>query len=248
MKATDLIQLIGISADDEFPGGLYTQTRSRGNAGNLSIETRNLIVRDGAQVATATFGEGASGNLTVRATDSIQVIGEAADGTGSGLLGLIGSFSDGDAGNISIETGTLIVRDGAQVATANFGEGVGGNLTVKATDSIQVIGRSANGPFPSGLFTQTQGLGDAGDLSIETRTLIVRDGAQISSGTRDEGAGGSLTIKATESVQIIGRSADDRTPSALFSRTESLGDAGNLSIETGNLIVRNGAQVSSGNR
>ncbi|MGG6264531.1 filamentous hemagglutinin N-terminal domain-containing protein [Leptolyngbya sp. AN03gr2] len=250
VKATESVQVIGIlSSDDEFPGGLSTRTRSRGNAGNVSIETRNLIVRDGAVISSSTFGEGAGGNLTMKATESVQVIGESADGQiGSGFFALIRSFSDGDSGNISIETGTLIVRDGAQISTANFGEGAGGNLTVKATELIQLIGESPTGPFPSGLFTQTQDRGSAGNLIIETENFIVRDGAQVSSGTRGEGAGGNLTVKATESVQLIGGSPVDQAPSALFSRTESRGNAGNISIETGTLIVRDGAQASSGTR
>ena len=248
IKATDLIQLIGELADGQFRSGLFAQTESRGDAGNLSIETRNLVVRDRSQVSTSTFGEGAGGNLTVKAMDSIQLIGRLADSPSrSGLFAQ--TESRGDAGNLNIETGNLVVRDGAQVSTISFGEGAGGNLTVKAIDSIQLIGRSANNPFSSGLSTDTASRGDAGNLSIETRNLILRDGAQVGASTLGEGAGGNLTVKAIDSIQLIGTSATDTgIPSGLFADAQpgSRGDAGNLSIETRNLIAIDGGRVISG--
>jgi large exoprotein involved in heme utilization and adhesion len=49
--------------------------------------------------------------------------------------------STGDAGDLTIKTNTLLVRDGAQVLTATFGAGKGGNLSVDAQD-VQLIGTS----------------------------------------------------------------------------------------------------------
>jgi filamentous hemagglutinin family protein len=275
VNTTHLIQLVGaVVADPKFGSGLNAQTGSRGDAGNVSIETRNLIVRDGAQIGSSTQGEGAGGNLTVKARDSIQLIERSADNqTSSGLFAQAGSRSAGKAGNVIIETGNLIVRDGAIVSSSALGQGAGGNLTIKATDSVQVIGRSAGGRS-GGLFAQTQGRGAAGNVSIDTedlivgdgarvslstegqgaggnlsmntRNLIIRDGAQIGSGAFGEGGGGSLTVKATDSIQLIGTSANNRFSSGLFAQTEGRGNAGNVSIETGTLIARNGAVVSAG--
>jgi large exoprotein involved in heme utilization and adhesion len=56
-------------------------------------------------------------------------------------------------------------------------------LSVTASDTVEVIGTSADGQFPSGLFTQALGEGDAGNLTIATGRLLVRDGAQVSAGT-----------------------------------------------------------------
>ena len=244
VNATDSIQLIGRSADIRFGSGLFAQTQGRGNAGNLSIETRNLVVRDGAQVSSGTLGEGAGGNLTIKATNSIQLIGRSADiRFGSGLF--TQALSRGNAGNLSIETGNLIVRDGAQVSSGTFGEGVGGSLTVKATDSIQLIGTRADTRFGSGLFAQTQGRGNAGNLSIETGNLIVRNGARVSSGTNGSGAGGSLTINAADSVQVIGTSGDGQFGSRLTARTTASGNAGDITLKTRQLMIEDGGEVSS---
>jgi large exoprotein involved in heme utilization and adhesion len=303
VNATDSVQLIGKSADSRFPTGLFTETESRGDAGNLSIDTRNLIVRngavvrsgtlgegaggslsiktgnliirDGAQVSSGTVGEGAGGNLIVNATGSVRVIGRSADSwVSSGLFSQTNNSGDagnlsidtrnlivsdgarissgtrgsGAGGNLSIKTGNLIVSDEGQVSSGTVGEGAGGNLTVDAADSVRVIGRSADGRFASGLSTDTTNLGKAGHLTIKTGNLIVSDGGQVSSGTFGEGAGGNLTVDAADSVQVIGTLADSRFASGLFTDTANLGDAGNLSIDTGNLLVSDGAVVSSATR
>lgn len=51
-----------------------------GNGGNLTIETRRLLLTDGAGIEASTFGAGNTGNILVRATDSIDLRGESADG------------------------------------------------------------------------------------------------------------------------------------------------------------------------
>ena len=63
-----------------------------------------------------------------------------------------------------IDTGRLLVRDGAQVSVGTRGEGKGGSLQITASESVEVIGTSADGQLPTGLYAQSQGNGDAGKL------------------------------------------------------------------------------------
>jgi filamentous hemagglutinin family protein len=250
VNATELVELIGVSVDDGTAGGLFTQTQGAGDAGDLTLETKQLIVRDGARISSATLlGEGDGGALTIKATESVAASGTSADGrVFSGLT--TQTEGAGDAGDLTLETKQLIVQDGAQISASTFDEGDGGALTVKATESVQVIGESADGQFGSSLVAGTRGAGDAGDLTLETKQLIVRDGAQISANTFDEGDGGALTVKATESVQVIGRSQNERFPSALLSSVESgaTGDANNLNISTKHLLVSDGAVLAADSR
>ncbi|NEO81033.1 filamentous hemagglutinin N-terminal domain-containing protein [Moorena sp. SIO4G3] len=249
VDASESVQVIGTSADDRFGSGLFTQANpdSKGNAGELSITTGQLIVSDGAQVAAGTFGEGDGGNLTVDASESVQLIGTSADGRiRSGLFNR--TEGTGNAGELlNITTGKLIVSDGALVSASTFSEGDGGNLTVDASESVQLIGTSASGESASGLFAQANrgSKGNAGELSITTGQLIVADGAQVSAGTFGEGHGGILTVNASSSVQLIGRPGDGQFPSGLFAQTGETGNAGDLKITTGQLIISDGAQVSA---
>ncbi len=249
ISASESVELIGELASGLFANGLFTVSSGSRNAGDLTIDTRHLLVRDGAQVSAGTFGEGKGGSLQITASDSVEVIGTTADRENSSIL-FAASSGSGDAGDLRIHTRRLLVRDGAQVTAGTFGEGKGGSLQITASELVDVIGISANGEFASGLFTQSEGSGNAGDLTIDTRRLLVRAGGAVSASTRGEGKGGSLQITASESVELIGKSADSRYRSGLFAastRTMS-GDAGDLRIDTGRLLVRDGAVITSASR
>ena len=246
VDASSTVQVIGTSADGTSLSRLSTQTQERGKAGNLNITTGELIVSDGAFVSASTVGEGDSGNLTVDASSTVQVIGTSADGElPSGLFAR--TFGKGTARDITITTGELIVSDGALISASTSGEGNGGNLTIDADSTVQLIGTSANDRFSSRLLTQAnrEATGNAGELKITTGELIVSDGAQVSAGTVGQGNGGNLTVDADSTVQVIGTSPDGRFPSGLFTQTEGKGNARDLKINTGELIVSDGAQVSA---
>jgi len=251
VKARDAIELIGTSADGKYLSGLYAQAESdsTGNGGDLTIETGRLTVRDGAQVSASTFGSGKGGTLTVKARDAIELIGTSADGNSvSGLYAQANQKSTGDGGDLTIETGRLTVRDGAEVSASTFGSGKGGTLTVKARDAIELIGTSADGSSVSGFYARAEldSTGNGGDLRIETGRLTVRDGALVSASTFGSGKGGTLTVKARDAIELIGTSADGKYLSGLYAQAnqKSTGDGGDLTIETGRLTVRDGARVS----
>jgi filamentous hemagglutinin family protein len=243
----DSVQLIGTSADGLYPSGLFASTYGTGADGNLTINTRDLLIQDGAQIDAGTFGGGEGGDLTVTA-DSVQLIGTSTDGLyPSALFTSSDNGTTGDAGNLTIDTRDLLIRDGAQVSAGTSGEGKGGNLSVTA-ESLQLIGTSVDGRASSGLLTISDRAttGDAGDLTINTRDLLIRDGAQASASTFGRGKGGNLTVTA-DSVQLIGTSTNGRVSSGLFASSVrgATGDAGNLTINTRNLLVRDGAQASA---
>ncbi|MEO0932827.1 MAG: filamentous hemagglutinin N-terminal domain-containing protein, partial [Cyanobacteria bacterium J06641_2] len=136
VKAQD-VQLIGTSKDGLFASGLYSQARygSKGDAGDLSIETNKLLVQDGAQIGAGTSGEGKGANLAVDAQE-VQLIGKSKDGQfASGLYAGAESNSSGDAGNLSIETSKLLVQDGAQVGFDTFGARKGRSLIEITADN-----------------------------------------------------------------------------------------------------------------
>ncbi|MBD2534970.1 filamentous hemagglutinin N-terminal domain-containing protein, partial [Nostoc flagelliforme FACHB-838] len=240
------VQIIGASADGQAPSALFASVHSTGDTGDLTIKTHTLLIKDGAQVSASTFGEGKGGNLSVDAQD-VQIIGTSANGKSiSGLFADTHPNSTGDAGDLTIKTNTLLVQDGAYVATGTFGVGKGGNLNVDAQD-VQILGRSANGRAGSGLYASAEAnsTGDAGDLTIKTHTLLLKDGARVSASTQGGGNGGNLSVDAQD-VQILGRSADSEYASGLYTAAlpDSTGDAGDLAIKTNTLLVQDGAAIT----
>lgn len=278
VRTQESVELSGNSVEPQSASSLSAQVYpgATGAGGNLILETKRLILQDGARIDTSTFGQGAAGTLSVTAEESIEAIGIGdividGDPIRSGIFNSVQPDATGAGGNLTIKTGRLIVRGGAQVQAVAFGDGTGGNLTVTATESVEVSDQIPSGGF-SGIFTQTQaaatagnltittpqltvkngavvsassfgGTGAAGNLTINTARLIVRGGGQVTAGTQPGGRGGSLTVNASEFVEVSGTGFGGS--SLLSTSTFGTADAGDLSIETGRLIVRDGALVQA---
>ncbi|QSJ21032.1 filamentous hemagglutinin N-terminal domain-containing protein [Nostoc sp. UHCC 0702] len=216
------------------------------NGRGISIQTEQLTIEDGSQVRASTRqgATGSGGDLVVKATGSVRVSGTDEDDNPSALF--TETYGQGAAGNLSIETKQLIVENGGNIAASarENSQGFGGNLEVTA-DVIRLTGSGVAG-FPSGLFAQTYGSNDAGSLTINTRQLIIQDGAQIVAGTQpsSQGNGGKLTVNASEFVELSGIAPNGQDSSGLFARSQGSGDAGSVYINTGKLIVRDQAQVT----
>ncbi|ARV58808.1 hypothetical protein BZZ01_09295 [Nostocales cyanobacterium HT-58-2] len=232
----DTVELIG--NNNPFPTGLGIQVRGSTNATTeLKINTRVLSLSDGALVSTDTFGSGNGANLTVNATDSVQIK------TSSALNSQAAQDATGIAGNLTINTPLLRLESGAYISAGTRGNGRGGNLTVNTNGgAVELTGLlTPDGELPSGLYTQqdTSGAkGAAGDLTINTRTLRLDQGAEISASTFGEGSGGNVLVNATESVQLLFSSA----VGALAGK-DSTGRAGDVTINTELLTIKDGAEV-----
>ncbi|BAZ25721.1 filamentous hemagglutinin outer membrane protein [Kalymmatonema gypsitolerans NIES-4073] len=223
------------------------RTFGAGNGGDLTIKTGTLQVKDGARVSADTFGAGKAGNLTVNASEKVEVIGSSANGRRASLSSDTASKSkEATAGNLTINTAVLQVRDGAIVSASTFGAGNAGNLTVNATEKVEVTGTIPNGESGSRLAANTSGTGNAGNLTINTRRLVVKD-SQVGTTTFGQGNGGILTVNASESIELSGYLFDevDEYPAGLFAQVNSqgTGSGGKLNIETGRLSISNGAKV-----
>ncbi|NET38372.1 MAG: S-layer family protein [Cyanothece sp. SIO1E1] len=227
---------------------MTTTTVSSGAAGDIIISTGQLIVSAGSGISALTEGSGQGGQITIDAFELVQ-IGDTGQGTQIATQSAPGAI--GNAGDVIVTTGRLILQSGGQISSSTSGTGNGGTVVINASESVQVLGqgKSLNGDsVASGLFAQTLVLipnipvtGNSGDLIINTGDLIVQDGGQISAAAIDGSLGqaGTLEINASESVTITG------PDSTLLTASESLQPAGDLTINTGNLLVQNGASIAA---
>jgi len=241
--------------------GLLTTTFNSGNAGSITIETGQLIVTDGAAVSPSTFGAGNSGNLIVRASESVIVARSRSDSPLNTGLATNSIGGTGRGGNIEINTGSLRVEAGASISSSSglitkerlIAGGPGGNITVNAKDSVEVLGTSAAEiPAPSAIGSGTLGSGKGGDMMLNARRLILRDGGSVIASTLGAGQAGNVTVTASESVEIVGTTrqgisstlstaSGDFLLQTLLGLQAPSGAAGSLSIATDRLSVRDGA-------
>jgi large exoprotein involved in heme utilization and adhesion len=159
--------------------------------------------------------------------------------------------SQGNSGDITINSGRLTVTDGAQISTKIDSVGNAGDIKIRATDAIELRGEQLfllGGTVSSRITTETNldSSGQDGNLSIETQRLNVLNGAAISTSTASTGNAGNLTIKATN-VNVSGKGF---SPSSMSSGVGlvATGAGGALFIDTQRLNVDNGAEVSTVSR
>ena len=214
IKATELVEVIGHRNSPNTQIVTEVRNRASGKGGNLLIETKNLVVANGATINVGTSGSGDSGNLHLKATESIILQG-TSDNSPSNIIAQVGQDSNANGGNITIETKNLNIQDGNQISASNLGRGNSGNISIKATEALNINGNFSttessdrlvaesfqddnNFLFPSGIFSSSPGIGNAGDLNIETDKLNLENKAQISVSSQQQGAAGNLTIQGNQ--------------------------------------------------
>ncbi|HCF30662.1 MAG TPA: filamentous hemagglutinin [Cyanobacteria bacterium UBA11049] len=192
-------------------------------AGDLEINTRNLIVQDGAFISTSTSGLGKGGEMRVNASDSVTLSGVNRLGLSSGLFA--STRGDGQGGNITVNTSAFRVADGAVVGARTRFTGNAGNITVNANTLETVRGGQ--------ILTATLGNGRAGNINLNVSNTISLSGSDPTYPDR---------------LARLGRNNinNEGAASGLFANTteRSTGNGGDVTLKTGQLNVSDRAEVA----
>ena len=215
--------------------------------GDIVINTRNLDILQGSKLSGG-IGQGlgtadtVAGDITLNATGEIKVLD-----AGSNIRNLVGLGSQGNGGNITIDSGSFLLGEGGVLGASSFGKGNAGNVTVSAKDAISLIDGYILSTVEAG------GVGDGGNIDINTATLTLRDGAQLVTITRGasdtqppgKGDGGNINVKVSGVVDIAGKKGT--LPSGLRSNvgTGAEGNGGNITVDAGSFNLGEGAQLSA---
>jgi filamentous hemagglutinin family protein len=223
----------------------FVQNEAIGDGGNININTGSLLAKSGAALTTSTRGQGNAGSISIKARDTVSLDGVGRNGFSSGVSSSVGGQGIGNGGSINIETGTLFVTNGAILFVSIEGKGNAGSININARDNISFDGVGRNkSPSAVSIAVRPKGIGNSGNIDIETGTLFVTNGAQLLATTQGKGNAGSINIKARDTVSFDGVGNGGFPSSARASvRSQALGNGGSIDIETGTLFVKNGADL-----
>ncbi len=211
-------------------GSIGTATLGQGNAGNLTLNATDLVNINGSLVAVFTGGAGNAGNLTVRAGNAVNV-------TDKGILSLL-SVGSASTGNLRIETGTLRVQRSGEVTAFATGSGSVGSISIQARDVVEVSNSLIN--------AQTLFGSRAGDITIDTQRVNFKDGGHVRTDTFSGANSGNIIIRGSEFVDIGGVSpSNDKSEVSSSTSTGATGNGGNVTIETPRLTLNQGGSVST---
>ncbi|NEO89312.1 MAG: filamentous hemagglutinin N-terminal domain-containing protein [Moorea sp. SIO3G5] len=252
MVRANEVSAIGTSSDGLFPSALVTATLGSGSGGNLTIETEGLLLSDGAAFSSSTTRSGDAGNITVYASESIDVIGTDASGTSSsGLftsaLNVTSTREEtaGNGGNLVIETGRLRVAEGGRLQASAVGSGDAGSITIRAR-SVEVSDAfvDSNGLVSGVLVSVDRGAtGNGGQLSIDAERLHIFDGGQVIASSSGDGQAGDIMLNVND-IEVTGISEDGQFPSRIAAFSVENSPAGSVTITSNNLTVRDRAEIS----
>lgn len=186
-----------------FPQGIDTPASPEqitGRGGNLTVEARELSIRDGGRVSVSTFAAGDAGNIFVH-TDALDVFGESARGTPSVLSANVGKSATGRGGNLDIETAQFSVREGGQVSAFTAGTGSAGSIQVRRADSITLDQGSISTAINRGAVAE-----QPSNITLQTRSLSLSNGSEITASTSGQGDAGDITVRGADRVTVSNHS------------------------------------------
>ncbi len=215
--------------------------------GNIAVNAKNLEIL-GESVLSADIGEGlgtpetVAGNITLNASGEIKLAG------GSIVRNLVRLGAKGNGGNITIDSGSFSLRDGAQIAASTYGQGNAGNVTVRTVDAVFLADNA------SILSTVgAGGVGKGGNIDINAATLSLIDGAQLQTATREasntqpagQGNAGNVNVKVTGAVSLAGVKNGFFSAIRSLAETGTEGNGGNITIDSSSFSLRDGAQLTA---
>jgi filamentous hemagglutinin family protein len=214
---------------------------SGAGGGSIQVQARRLRLNQGAQLRANTLGTENGADVTIRASERINIVGaedlspyrvyigveDFAESGLSGIYATVAETATGDGGNIQIASPVLrVTRSGAIVSETN-GTGNAGNLTIQS-QRVEVVGNSDGNGFPSTLDASTLGSGRGGNVTINADRFIAREFSAIISDAGTFG-GNSKTGNAgdvTFNVRQLQASGGTQISSSSFSS----GNAGRMTV------------------
>ncbi|MGK7893079.1 MAG: CHAT domain-containing protein [Xenococcus sp. (in: cyanobacteria)] len=179
-------------------------------------------------------------NITL--SDESKLLAGIADSVGS---------PNAQAGGITINTDNLNLTNGALVEVNTSGQRNASSVNITASDTITIEGQKTidGQDILTKIVSQVreESVGDAGRVTITTSNLNLSNGGEVNTNLSGQGNVGSITITASDTINIDGSNIDG---SNLFAGVvsqvfeEGEGNAGDVVITTGNLNIKNGGQVA----
>lgn len=234
--------------DIQLSQGAIVNTSGDGG-GRIQVQGRQVLLQEGAQIRANNTGVQPGGNLSVIASELVEIRGRSADitQTPSSLQTKLDTNATGTGGQLTVITPQLRILEGGRVTTTTEGQlstQTGGSLTVIAPNSVEIMGfglnqggEIASSALTSETFSQSQG----GRIEVTTNRLILANGGQINASTAGLGSGGEITVNANQ-IWVGGRAGPGH-PAGILARAADAGAGGNITLNTNSIQLESGSRI-----
>ncbi|MGQ0557086.1 MAG: two-partner secretion domain-containing protein [Nitrospiraceae bacterium] len=233
--------------------GIVSDAQGAGtiSAGDVTVHAKTIRLADGAVIQAGTLDTtGAGGNVTIVA-DSVDISGRSsissqARGADAGRTHITANrlllnnasiasntTSSGRGGDVVLNVGTMSLSNGATINSSTSEAGRAGDITMNV-GSLTLANHSEITSSSTGGIEIEAGAGDAGNITVQSRSTVVLDNSSITT-EAIEASGGQITINAPHMVQLV----DSRVSTSVKDGT---GGGGNISIDP-DFVILNGSQI-----
>ncbi|ALF53862.1 filamentous hemagglutinin [Nostoc piscinale CENA21] len=213
--------------------------------GNINLNGATLITETG-QIALGSLG-GAGLVSLVPTTQGYKLEYEQGQSfadiqlTQKSLLDVSGFNS----GAVQLQGRNINFTDGSLIFSKNYGNLPSGDIHLQASEAIAIIGTTPDAKIRSWIRSEALGTGTSANISIITPFLTLQEGSAINTVTFGSANSGNIQIKAAD-IEVSGFSPLNPTGvTSIATSTYGKGTAGNLLIDGNNLLVSEGASLSS---
>ena len=230
---------ISLFADNDatFIKSMVLSDTDSGDGSTILIDADNISFIDGAGLGSHTVGYGKDGgDIILNARKSVSLLG--TDGTKEHYSSSITSYTKspvGKAGDITINSNSLLLRDGGKIIASTSNAASGGTIHIINNHDITITGVNPYGPtiigYKSGIFSSSDSTGNAGSIIIETKDLTIDKQATISSSSNGSGNAGSIKIDTRRQLFMV-----DSTISSESKAENNGGAAGTINVSSDNSI------------
>jgi filamentous hemagglutinin family protein len=229
-------------------------------AGNVTFEgSKSILITGESFVGSSTSRAALPGRFAISAP--ILILRDEGF-----LGSLLQPGTTARSGDVVVDVDRLVIRGGSLVTSSTFGPGAGGTIKITARDSVAIsdtfsgggISTLTAGPGDAGrimlkarvltmdggfITAGTAGDGRGGDVLLKVGRLLMSSQAAIDSSAANRaggplvtGASGTVSVKASELINLTGRSF-------ISTVTTNDANAGTIVVSAPSLTVRNGAMI-----
>ncbi|MDM8522047.1 CHAT domain-containing protein [Desulfococcaceae bacterium HSG8] len=227
---------------------IYVETYEDGNSGTLTIEGGYVSLEDSSLISCYALekDQGNNGDVYISASESFSI--SSGSMINNAVAGPPGDKSD--AGDIDIKSKNISLTDGGVIASTTYGDGIGGDITLEASEKIRLEGRDDRGEssrIVSSTYSEYESAGNAGSIDIKAGTLSLGDGGSINAST--DGQGNAYSSDKPYGIRLdVGKLEIDGESfiSSATNFTGDGGDAGPIEIAADESVnLRNNSSVTT---
>ncbi|NEQ97433.1 MAG: filamentous hemagglutinin N-terminal domain-containing protein, partial [Cyanothece sp. SIO2G6] len=196
--------------------------------GNIRFQNVNNFMATNSLITASTVS-GTAGDITIASAGdnaSVTLSGNAADGDREGIFV---ESATGEAGNISIDTGTLSVNNTAEISSSST-DGNAGLININATGGLTMNNGASIGVSSTG----AEATDSAGNITINAPDVTINSNSQIVAQTN---AGGTLANRANINLNGLETLTVNN---GLISSSTQTGVAGDVIVDASESITLDG--------